>query len=146
MADEKPEHYSEKFKRRIEELEAENASLRKAAGTSMSVVGAPGKPGLPDPMLFAALFVAANEARNMGVESLLPLMQDRWHAARQFVEWVGAGHDLAAYEARMAAIRAEAERIERVKREDEAGEKRKKAEALARRMANVPPLDVATSL
>jgi len=132
MADDgKPAHYSEKYKAEIEALKAENKALREAAGTSVSVVS-PGKPSLPDPMLFAAAFIAANEARNMGTESLLPLLQDRWHAARQFCEWVGAGHDLTAYAERQAALKAEAERLERVKKADEEGEKRKKAEAAAR--------------
>lgn len=146
MADDgKPEHYSEKFKReiaalaaKVADLEAENESLRKAAGTSMSVAAPGGYPSMPDPTIFAAMFIAANEVRNMGGDSVLGLMQERWAAARQFNEWVRSGEDVKFYEARQAKIQAEAERQERQKRADEEGEKRKKAAAVARSRGEAP--------
>lgn len=119
----------EQAKRFRAKYEAMGATVVPSAGASDRVLHA---------MVFGAMFVAANEARNMGVDSLLPLMKDRWHALREFGEYIASGQDVKDYEARQAKIQAETERQERQKRLDEEGEKRKKAAAVARSRGEAP--------
>lgn len=121
MADDgKPEHYAVKLQRRIDDLEAENATLRQSTGV---VVGA--KSEMPEAAMFAAFFTAAHEAGGGSRENLADLLMDRWHRVRTFLSRVREGEDMALYNALMAKEKAAAEAKELQDRLDKEGEERK---------------------
>jgi len=87
-----------------------------------------------DPNVFAAAFMAGIEAGipSLGVDGVLGKLKTRWHAFREFVEWVNSGQADEEYrkdQARAAAILARQAEVARLDAEAEA--KRLEAAAAA---------------